>query len=329
MDKELAEQAFELVQNSNNILLHLHPKPDPDSIGSVLAMYHALRSIGKKVTVIKGDSVLPQVFKFLPGYEDIIHQNYFETDLAQFDLFIIQDSGSSGMISRQGEIVFPMNLKTLVIDHHITNTKFAKLNMVNASYGATAELLFDLFIEWGIEISKDIAICLYIGIYGDTGGFRYSNTTPRTMSIISKLTEIYPNFPELIFELEYHNTRGRIMFDALAMSLVETFFDDRVAISVVPYAEIQKRSIKTEEIDNNLVANNLITVRDWELGITLIEKDPNEISVSLRTRGKYTVDKIAEALGGGGHTKAAGAFLRMSLEKAKQKVLEAIKTVLG
>jgi phosphoesterase RecJ-like protein len=100
-----SKEAFDFIKESDSILLHLHPKPDPDSIGSALATYHALRSIGKKVTIMAGDTPLPEVFSFLPGFDDIVHKNYFEIDLNDFDLFIILDSGSKQMVSRKEEIV--------------------------------------------------------------------------------------------------------------------------------------------------------------------------------------------------------------------------------
>ena len=311
-----------LIKDANSILIHLHVKPDPDSIGSALATYHALLGLGKKVTVIKGDSALPEAFSFLPGFKDIILKNYFEINLADFDLFIIQDSGSKELISRKGEVIFPSSLKTLVIDHHKTNKKYGDVNFVDTSYSATAEYLFNLFKEWGIEITKDIAKCLYIGIYGDTGGFRYSTTTSHTMSVIAQLTKIYPEFPKLIEALEYNNPKENIYFDALALGLVETFFDNTVALSCIPFEAMKEKGITREVSDNNIVASMLLTVKDWEIVGTLIEKSPGEISISLRSKNGRDVSLVAIALGGGGHKPAAGATLWCSLEEAKEKVLQ-------
>jgi bifunctional oligoribonuclease and PAP phosphatase NrnA len=314
---------MDIIKNAKHVLLHLHPKPDPDSVGSALATYHALRSIGKEVTVIKGDSELSPIFSFLPGYNEIVKKNFFEIDLADFDLFIIQDSASTQLISRKGEVVFPPHLRTLVIDHHITNTKFAETNLVDASYSATAEYLFDLFTEWGISIDTNIAQCLYVGIYGDTGGFKYPNTTLRTMRIVGKLAEIYPNFSELITKLETNNPPEKIYFDALALSNIEVV-DSHIAISCVSYAQLQEKGITAEQIDNNTVASTLVTVAQWKVGITLIEKEPNKVAVSFRSKDGTDVSAFAQALGGGGHKPAAGAYVSGSLEEVKKKVLSVI-----
>ncbi|MFA6297056.1 MAG: bifunctional oligoribonuclease/PAP phosphatase NrnA [Candidatus Paceibacterota bacterium] len=318
----------DLIKETKSVLLHLHVKPDPDSIGSALAMYHALLGLGKKVTVIKGDSSLPEIFSFLPGFKDIVLKNYFEIDVGEFDLFIVQDSGSKDMISRKGEVIFPDHLKTIVIDHHKTNTKFGDVNFVDASYSSTAEYLYDLFKEWGIEITKDIAQCLYIGIYGDTGGFRYSTTTTRTMSVIAELTRIYPDFPKLIEVLEYNNSKEKIYFDAIALGLIETFFDGRVALSCIPFKTMEEKGITREMSDNNIVAGTLLTVKDWEVTGTLIEKAPGEISISFRSKNNKDVSEVAVALGGGGHKFASGTNLWCSLEEAKNKVLETLTQVI-
>jgi phosphoesterase RecJ-like protein len=322
------QKAFEQIKASERILLHLHPKPDLDSIGSALATYHALKSLGKKVVVIKGDSVLPESFSVLPGYENIVHQNYFETKIDDFDLGIFQDSGSKQMISRKGEVVFPSHLKTIVIDHHKTNEKYGNVNIVDASYASTTELLYDLFKEWGIEITKDIAINLYVGMYSDTGGFKYSSTTPRTFKTASAVVEIYPDFPKVISKIENSNAKGKIYFDALALSSVETFFNDSVAISCVSFEDQQKKGVVREDSDNNYIANMLIGVKEWQVAVTLIEKSPSEISISFRSKGP-DVSISAQKIGGGGHALAAGATLLMSLQQAKEKVLESLSSVIS
>jgi bifunctional oligoribonuclease and PAP phosphatase NrnA len=320
-----SKEAFELIQNSEKILLHLHVKPDKDSIGSALATYHALRSIGKDVTVIKGDSELPKSFSFIPGYNDIVLKNYFEIDLDDFDLFIIQDSGSKELISQKGEVVFPSNLKTLVIDHHSSNIGYADINIIEPSYSAVSELLFELFTEWNIKVDTNIAACLFVGIYGDTGGFIYASTTIRTMKTVAQLTEIYPEFLDLIHEMEYNLSKEEIIFEGIALSSIETYFNDEVAISTIPYQVVQKLNIKREDLDNNKVASHLVKAKEWEIGITMIEKEPNVIGISFRSRGIKDVSKIALKVGGGGHKAAAGATMKMSLDDARKKVLEAIK----
>ena len=104
--KKLAPEILDVIKKSESILLHCHPSPDPDSVGSALAMKFALQSLGKKVTIIAGDSPVPSAFSHFPGFAEIIPKNFFEIDLAAFDLFIIQDSGSLDRISKKAQLFF-------------------------------------------------------------------------------------------------------------------------------------------------------------------------------------------------------------------------------
>src|ERR1035437_290287 len=174
--KKEAPKIFAAIKAANNILLHCHPSPDPDSVGSALAMKFALESLGKKATVIRGDSEIPQAFMHFPGADSIVPKNFFEVDLKEFDLFIIQDTGNLDRVSHLGEMKIPSSLPTIVIDHHISNHGFGTLvNLVDVSYPSTSLILFDLFKVWNIRITEDIAGDLFIGAYTDTGGFRYES----------------------------------------------------------------------------------------------------------------------------------------------------------
>src|SRR3989344_3353977 len=122
-----ASQIFDEIKKASSILLHCHPSPDPDSVGSALAMKFALEQLGKKATVIKGDSEIPQAFMHFPGAKEIIAENFFEVDLKEFNLFIILDSAAPEQISRFKPIKFPLPIRTIVIDHHRTNPGYADI----------------------------------------------------------------------------------------------------------------------------------------------------------------------------------------------------------
>ena len=164
--KQLAPQIWSEIQKANKILLSCHPNPDGDSVGSVLGMKHALKKLGKKVTVIWGDSTPDKTISMLPGFAEIALKNIFEVNLIEFDLFIIQDSSSLKQISDKGEINFPKSLRTVVIDHHITNTNFAKINLVDPNYSSVCEMVFDLLKFWNIKINqRNRSLFVYGNVY--------------------------------------------------------------------------------------------------------------------------------------------------------------------
>jgi bifunctional oligoribonuclease and PAP phosphatase NrnA len=327
--KQFAAEALQLINQSRHVLLHCHPSPDPDSVGSVLAMAEALRHLGKQVTIIGGDSIVPKFAAFLPGGEQIINKNYFETDLSAFDLFIILDSGGLSQISKKGEIQFPPHLKTIVIDHHATNGGFGDLNLIDDSYPATAQMVFELFRIWEFEITADMALCLMSGLYSDTGGFKYGGTTEATFRAAAELAKVAPGFSNTIFLIENNREREGLIYEGMMLHSIETFYNNRVAIAGVSFEEMQEKRIERRHIEGVRIAEKLRTVIGWDIVASLAEKEPGRVGISLRTRDatKYDVSKVAAQLGGGGHRAASGAMLVMTLPEAKQEVIRAIGEV--
>jgi len=323
--KTLAPEIWQAIQQAQNILLHLHPRPDEDSIGSVLAMGHALASLGKKFTIIKGDSPLPEEYSHLPGYNWIIDKNFFEIALADFDLFLILDTGGVEQISRQGEIIFPDHLNTVLIDHHDNTVNFARTNLILSDYPAVGQLLFDLFKEWGVALTPEIAINLLIGIQADTGGFKYPRTTSETLAVAAELVKMSPNFPAVIAKCENVLTPGEISYLGLGLSKAESLFNNQAAISAISYEELQRAGIRENDVHQNQIANWFRQVKDWKIGIALVESQPGQTCISLRSQDgeKYDVSKVALAFGGGGHRAAAGATIKKPLAEAKAEVLRA------
>jgi phosphoesterase RecJ-like protein len=327
----LAESAeiYAEITKASSILMHCHPNSDGDSLGSTLALAHTLTALGKKVTVIEGDTPLPKYLSFLPGYETIVRKNYFDLTLSDYDLFLILDAASLLQISRIQPIVFPEHLRTVVIDHHQTNPAFAELNFIDSSYPATAQMVYDLIKAWNLPLTHDSALCLFIGIYTDTGGFQYSATTDKTFNAAAELVHYASDFTKSLFELNNSSTEGRLKFEAQMLASIEHWFNNKVAVAGISYETIQKEGIKTEDAEAGTFANKVKSVPGWDLGITLVEYAPNEIKLSFRTRDQatYDVSKIASSLGGGGHKGAAGAYLKLSLLEAHQKLKETLPEV--
>lgn len=326
---EISKEILSEINKSKRILLHCHPLPDPDSVCSALAMRFALESLGKNVTVIRGDSEIPMSFMHFPGVKDIVKKNLGEIDLNNFDLFLILDSGSPEMISRIKTPTFPLSIKSIVIDHHLTNTKYANINLVDSSYPATCQIIFDLLKNWGIEITPSIALNLFIGMYTDTGAFKYPPSNYRTLEIASNLAKIAPDYEKALFIMENSQTKESIYFQAIAFNSVKTFLNDNIAIATVSNEDLVKNKIPEECIRGISISNILKSVIGWNIGVSIIENEPGVLKLSFRTRDieKYDVSKIAKALGGGGHKGAAAAILHMPLEQAISKVVETAKVL--
>lgn len=323
----ISTSIWKQIKKSQNVLLHLHPSPDGDSAGSALAFMHVLKSMGKNVTLIGGDSDYPKYLKTLPGCDQVVPKNYFQIDLNNFDLFIILDSAALNQISKMGNVEFPANLMTINIDHHTTNEKYADLNLVEPESPATCQVLYEFFARHKVKISPDAAACLFVGIYTDTGGFKYAGTDWKTLEIASKLAKINPNYNQIIFELENNDDPDRLKFLSLLLGNIETFFSNSVAIASITHETIKKTNLNSQVLNSSEVANMLKSVTDWYIGISFLEVQPKMVKLSFRTRNAeiYDVGKIAAAIGGGGHKAAAGATLNMSFDEAKKFLLSTIQ----
>jgi len=330
INKKISKQIWKEIKKAKNILLTFHPNPDGDSVGNSLALFHALTNLGKKVTLISGDSPFPSNMTTLPGSKKVIKKNIFEINLSDFDLFLITDISSLDRISRIEPIVFPKTLKTVLIDHHIEQKQFTDISLVEPNYPATCQIIFEIFQLNKVKITPEIAACLFLGIYTDTGGFKYSNTTEKTFSMAASLAKLYPKFNELIFELENNDHPDRLKFLSLILSSIETDFSNQVAIASLSFETIKNNDLNQSSVSSSDIANILKSITGWQIGICLIEHQPNNVKASFRTRdaNKFDVNKIATALGGGGHKAAAGLALKdISLPEAKTKIIKAIKKV--
>jgi len=319
----IEDQIFQEIQKANSILLHLHPSPDADSQGSALAMYHALTGLGKKVTVIKGDSDIDPNMTHMPGADKIVAKNFLEIDQKEFDLFIVQDTGDIKRITSLGEVVFEPHLKTIVIDHHASNGGFADLNFIDQTAPATALMLFRLFKRWNIPLTNSIARNLLLGIYTDTGNLVYSNTTKEAMLAVTELRDLAPEFTEDISKLHKFDLE-LLRFESLAYKKVEKFGE--ILVSCVSLADMREEGIDPQLASASFISSKLKNVRGIEVAGCIVEDTPDKVKCSFRSQNieKYDLSVIVPQFGGGGHKAAAGALIKAPFAEAKDRVLSVI-----
>ena len=317
------------IKNAKHILLHCHPSPDPDSLGSALAMKLAIESLNKKVTLIKGDNEIPKAFVF-PAVDTIVQKSFCELNINEFDLFIILDSAHFGMVSSKfKDTVFPDSLKTIVIDHHASTKEYGNINCIDSTYPATAQMVFDLLKEMNIPLNHDIALNIFMGIYGDTGGFQYGNINSDTFRIVSELTKFATDFKDTVFTMKNSNSRGRLIFERLMLSSIEEYYNSQLVIASISFEQLKNNNIKDNDYRGSEIINIIKSIIGFDIVVSMIESEEGKIEISFRTRdiNKYDLSKLALALGGGGHKGAAGAELNMTLDKAKETLVEKVKLI--
>lgn len=281
-----------------------HIRPDGDCIGSCTALYLYLKQNIEKYNLEKVDVYLEHFgneFGILSGVQDIKHS--YETDEV-YDVFISLDCGS---LDRLGNALkfFDTAKKTINIDHHISNQLFAKVNHVVADASSTCEVLFNLLEE--VLITKEIAEALYVGIIHDTGVFKHSNTSEKTMNVAGKLISKGINASILIDESFYAKTymQNQILGRCLMESIL--VMDGKIVFASISRKMLDFYGASTTDLDG--IIDQLRVTKGTEVAIFVYETDFHEFKVSMRSNGEINVSKIAVYFGGGGHIKAAGCTM--------------------
>lgn len=297
---ELLQRAVDWIDESDSCLVVGHYDPDGDSMGSTLALAAALRELGKDVTAYNQDPV-PYICEFLRGSDRVRHEL---PDDAEFDLTFVLDCSSPDRVGSE----FPQRgwgERTVVIDHHRTwDQEFADLYLRDESAAATGELVYDLLEALELDITSDIAECLYCAVMTDTGGFRYSNTSKRTFQVAGELLDagvdpwrmashVYESQPLKRIELL------REVLETLRLSDCGRLAFIRIPRSIVEGVE------RPGELTDGFI-NYGRSVRGVEVSTQLRELEGAGWKVTFRSRGNVDVSKLAERFGGGGHHNAAG-----------------------
>lgn len=311
----LAEAGNLLVQ-AQKIVLCSHISPDGDTLGSTLALGHLLRNLGKEVILIVDDDI-PMSLKFLPGVNEYLRCP--ENKQLETDLLVIMDSSSA---DRAGNVLTVVKAShVLNIDHHKTNTRFAEYLYVDANAAATAEIVYTLakFMQW--EFNRDIAYCIFTGLYTDTGSFKYSNTSATTLRAAADLLGygVDPSFVSDNLELK---TRATVTMLSKVLNTLTFEHDGAIA-----YLEISNQ-LYDKEVDTESFISFPRYIEGVEVALLFKEIEPGFTRVSMRAKN-IDVAKIAFNFGGGGHQKAAGCGLKADLASTKAQVLAAVRAALS
>lgn len=311
---KLAEIAAHL-KISRDILVTSHIVPDGDSIGSLLGFGLALLQAGYTVTMFSVDGI-PSRYAFLEGSEKVISKRLPKTD---YDCVVVLDCSDQDRIKPIWEQI--KGLFVINIDHHPTNRSFGNLNFVNLEASATGEIVYKLLEEMAIPVAKKVAAALYVAISTDTGSFKFENTTPITHRIAAKLLEEEVNLREITPRVFDIRSRAAVCILREALNMLSYSVDGRVAWIVLTEREMIACEARDEDLDG--VVNYAKNIEGVEVGLIFREKNDGTVKVGFRSHN-IDVGKLAEFFGGGGHARAAGCSLELSLQEAIKKVLNAV-----
>ena len=303
------------IRAAKSVALFAHKNPDGDALCSVIALGRLIElNYGKEVTCIY-DGNIPDNLDYVPFRKQAQYFEHVPDDMT-VDVAIAMDYGIIRNIG--GTQKFADRAKFIIeIDHHINDDKIGALCIDDVNAAATAEIIYDLMIAAGWKWDLDIGVLIMTAIITDTGCFKYVKDG-KVMRIVADLVDAGVDIQQIINDLG-NKPRKTIVTEAASVGAAEFLFKNKLALAI-----IDSKQYKNLDGRGETVLNLLGQVRGLEYIVLLKEQKPNQVGVSLRGRGK-PVDKIAAALGGGGHEFAAGAIVHDTLESVKNRILELFK----
>ena len=295
----------------DDFLILTHRRPDGDAVGSAIALCLGLRQLGKRAYIWANPQFTQRYAQRLTGL----------TTEAKTGTLVAVDLATEGLLPPGGEDF--AGKTQLCLDHHPSNTGYAAETLVEAQCAGCGEIIWELLETWQIPISKEMAEAVYIAISTDSGCFRFSNTTARTLHTAARCVEhgaeIFPINREF-FEVK---TRGRLRLEARLTEQMEFYANGTVAIACLPQEWVEELGVSEDDLDS--ISGFPRTIDGVLVGVMIRNSEPGKAKMSVRTAPGYNASAYCAHLGGGGHAAAAGAAIPGTLEDGKQAILQVLR----
>ena len=302
------EDIAEFLKKENCFYILTHQSPDGDTLGSACALCKALQKLNKKAKIFCSDEISSK-YDYL--FDGLKQQNFNVACIVAVDIADTQLLGEN-LMKYQDRI-------DLCIDHHPSNTHYAKNYYIDETAAATTEIIYDIINQMGVYIDKDIANSIYTGICTDTGCFRYSNATSKTFRLAADVIDYgadYFYINKIMFDAK---SKSKLELEKLVLQTLEFHFNDRCAVINVT-REMMERTDCVES-DTEGLSSIPRKVENVIAGITIREKDKDVYKISLRTESPLDASKICKVFNGGGHARAAGCKINGTLDFVREKIL--------
>jgi len=314
--------------DARRIVITTHVNSDGDGIGSEVALLHLLKALGKDAR-IANPTPIPSRYAFL--IDPVRKHDRTEHAVAALrdaDLFVVLDIADLGRLGHLAETIHGRGIVTACVDHHLSpGTLPPGPRFVDPAASATAELIFDLAEVAGWPLTADAARAMYVGLLTDTGGFRFSNTSPRTLRVAASLLECGVD-PETIYERVYATApvgRLRLTAEVLETLVVEPEFG--LSWVTVPAGSLERHRVTSDDLDG--LVELARSVQGTRMALLFRTLASGKIKVSFRSVGDVDVAAFAQPFGGGGHAKASGASIPGTLDEVQREVLAAARRLLS
>jgi bifunctional oligoribonuclease and PAP phosphatase NrnA len=323
------QDLIDLIKKSNSIILSTHTQPDGDGIGSQVALYWALKKIGKEVRIVNVDEI-PRKYEFLDSHKMIENFRSLKKPLQKSDLAFIFDTNDSELLlelwpelqTKCGQVIF--------VDHHPILDRSPideKKNIIDTGASSTGQITYNLIKSLGVPLDAQIALPIYTSIVFDTNYFRYIRGSPTPHLIAAELLRHDIEPQKVHRHLFGNHTQNKLRFLAQILGLIEYEFDGRLALVKLKKEDMKRLGVEMDETRD--IIDMMMNVETVEAAVLFREDAENFFKLSFRSKGLLTVGHLAQSLGGGGHNFASGAYIRTPYKDIRDKVVKAFEKLFG
>jgi bifunctional oligoribonuclease and PAP phosphatase NrnA len=325
--RESIERLAREFRAGRSVVLSTHINADGDGCGSEAALSRILSSLGMTVKIVN-PTPWPETYEFLLGDTVVDATRGGATELGKSDLLVVLDISDVKRLGGLAQSVRSFKGTKLVIDHHIASDEPpCDVMLADTSACATGELIYDLAVTLGVEITPPMAVALYVAILTDTGGFRFANTSARCLAVASQLLAAGVEPEEMYRRLYASHPIGRLHLLRDALATLEV--DPAYGISWISVAAgaAEEYGLKSEDLEG--LAEHPRSVGGTRMAIFFRDLGHGKIKVSFRSTGDVNVNEFARQFGGGGHARASGALIPGTIEEVRHSVVNAAREFVG
>ena len=292
------------LQDHDNFLILTHRRPDGDTLGSAAVLCRGLRQLGKTAHILQNPEITE---KYAP-----LHTGLTISQTDPDHTVICVDTASPGMVPDAFQALLPRI--ALRIDHHGTATSFTPLELVDPDAAACGDILYDVLLQMGATLDKDMAEALYTAVSTDTGCFRYANTNEHSYLVAAACAKAGGDLFQLNQTLFETNSLARLQLQGWLIDHALFLHDGKAVICALPLAQEKAMGLTEDDMEN--ISGFPRSIAGVKLAATLRQEESGRVKLSVRAGPGYDAAAICAKFGGGGHKGAAGASMDMTMDAA-------------
>lgn len=318
--KQEIEKIGEVIERYQRFVLTTHVNSDGDGIGSEVALAAYLKQRKKEVKILNSNRT-PFNLRFLDPADEIEmfdvarHVEY----VTSADVLFILDISDWKRLRELGELVRPMGITKVCIDHHLCDKPFSDLDAIHSDASSTGEVMFDLLKGLGAKMNMRICEAIYTAILTDTGSFRFTNTSAKVHQIAAELHENKVDAHRIYQEIYENESVARIRLLSRVLGSMGTYYEGQLATLFVSQKMLAETDSTLKDIEG--FSDIPRTISGVEVAILFVEQPGGAVKISFRSKGKISINALARQYDGGGHAFASGATIKGRLDTVKNNVV--------